>query len=82
MKNEAQDLEKILEAHDLGDQIKKVLARIPEKYREVIVLCMIQGHTYEEAAKILKCKRSVVSMRLSRARAHFIKMMKKMRKRS
>ena len=42
---------------------------LPEKYREAVVLCCIEGYTMPEAAQLLHIGVSAVSMRLHRARS-------------
>lgn len=42
--------------------------RLPEKYRRPVILCYLDGQTYEEAAKRLGCPIGTVRVRLSRAR--------------
>ena len=44
------------------------IEKLPVKYRDVIVLCDIQGHSYEDAASILRCRVGSVGSRLSKAR--------------
>jgi RNA polymerase sigma factor (sigma-70 family) len=56
------------ERPDLGPALCEEVARLPEKYREVIVLCCLEGHTYEEAARRLGRPIGTVKIRLSRAR--------------
>ena len=56
------------ERPDLGPALCEEVARLPEKYREVIVLCYLEGHTYEEAARRLGRPIGTVKVRLSRAR--------------
>ena len=41
---------------------------LPEKYRSPIVLCYLQGHSTEEAAKLLGCPERTIQFRLSRGR--------------
>ena len=48
--------------------VHKHIMLLPEKYREVLVLCDIQGCSYEDVASILKCKIGSVGSRLSKAR--------------
>jgi RNA polymerase sigma factor (sigma-70 family) len=43
------------------------LSRLPAKYRAPVVLCYLQGHTQDEAARQLGCPRKTVTTRLTRA---------------
>jgi RNA polymerase sigma factor (sigma-70 family) len=56
------------ERPDLGPALYEEVERLPERYREVIVLCYLEGHTYEEAARRLGRPIGTVKVRLSRAR--------------
>jgi RNA polymerase sigma factor (sigma-70 family) len=42
--------------------------RLPERYRSPIILCDLEGHTYEEAARHLDCPVGTIRSRLARAR--------------
>ncbi|MBL7069721.1 MAG: RNA polymerase sigma factor [Candidatus Omnitrophica bacterium] len=53
---------------EMEDLIQEHVNRLPIKYKAVLVLCDIQGCSYEDAAKILKCRVGSVGSRLSRAR--------------
>jgi RNA polymerase sigma factor (sigma-70 family) len=44
------------------------LASLPEKYREAVVLCDLQGKTRKEAAHQLNCREGTVASRLGRGR--------------
>ncbi len=44
------------------------VARLPERYRLPVVLCYLEGLTYEAAADRLRCPLGTLSIRLSRAR--------------
>lgn len=52
--------------------VEEVLAGLDKKYRSVILLCDMEGMSYEEAARALKCSKANVGTRLSRARKIFI----------
>jgi RNA polymerase sigma-70 factor (ECF subfamily) len=48
--------------------LRKAIAALPARYREVIVLCDLQGRSYEEAATVLCCAVGTVRSRLHRGR--------------
>ena len=48
--------------------LRRSLARLPEKYREVLVLQVIGGYSGEEMANMLDLPRATVNTRLFRAR--------------
>jgi RNA polymerase sigma-70 factor, ECF subfamily len=56
-------------AMDRVEMIRKVIATLPEKYREVVVLCDLQEMSYEKAAASLGCPVGTVRSRLHRGRA-------------
>jgi RNA polymerase sigma factor (sigma-70 family) len=45
------------------------LGELPEKYREALVLCYLEGQTQEEAARRLGCPLATVRTRVARGRA-------------
>lgn len=53
---------------DLRPVLDEEVNRLPEKYRLPVVLCYLQGHTNEEAARQLGCPRGTILSRLARAR--------------
>ena len=53
------------EFHGIVDE---ELGHLPEKYRAPVVLCYLEGMTYEEAGRHLGCSKGTISTRLTRAR--------------
>jgi RNA polymerase sigma factor (sigma-70 family) len=54
--------------HELRPALDATVALLPEKYRVLVVLCYMEGKTYEEAARLLALAKGTVSTRLSQAR--------------
>jgi len=64
-----------LENYAKGETIEAVRSAIltlPERYREVVVLCDLQELSYQETAEVLGCAVGTVRSRLHRARALLI----------
>jgi RNA polymerase sigma factor (sigma-70 family) len=53
---------------DLRPVLDEEVGRLPDKYRIPFVLCYLEGHTNEEAARQLGCPRGTILSRLARAR--------------
>ncbi len=53
---------------DLRPVIDEEVNRLPEKYRQPVLLCYLQGLSSEEAARRLGCAKGTIFSRLSRAR--------------
>jgi RNA polymerase sigma factor (sigma-70 family) len=53
---------------ELEEALDLALAQLPEKYRQAIVLCCLEGKTQEEAAGQLDCPLGTVRSRLARGR--------------
>ena len=49
-------------------RLRELIAGLPPRYREVVVLCDLEAKTYEETALILECAVGTVRSRLHRAR--------------
>ena len=56
------------EDHELRLVLAEELARLPEKYRAPVLLCDMEGLTYDAAARQLGCPAGTVGVRLMRAR--------------
>jgi RNA polymerase sigma-70 factor (ECF subfamily) len=54
------------------ESVRRSVLALPERYREVVVLCDLQEVSYAEAAEILGCAVGTVRSRLHRARALLI----------
>ena len=52
--------------------LRQAILRLPVHYREVVVLCELNGLSYEDAAAIIRCPVGTVRSRLSRARQMLI----------
>jgi RNA polymerase sigma factor (sigma-70 family) len=52
----------------IGDEVANALNSLPVDFRTVIILCDVEGFTYEEMAKILDIPIGTVRSRLHRAR--------------
>jgi RNA polymerase sigma-70 factor (ECF subfamily) len=53
-------------------QLRLAIVRLPLRYREAIVLCELNGLSYEDAAAAIRCPIGTVRSRLSRARQMLI----------
>jgi RNA polymerase sigma-70 factor (ECF subfamily) len=58
----------IVEETHLDGEVQKALDRLPEQYRLAVVLCDVQGFSYEEIAGMLKCSVGTVRSRIHRGR--------------
>jgi RNA polymerase sigma-70 factor (ECF subfamily) len=51
------------------EDLKRAILTLPPRYREAVVLCDLEGKSYEEASALLECALGTVRSRLHRARA-------------
>lgn len=65
---DANDLQEKLFGHLLDDEVTKALESLPEEFRTVVILCDIEGLTYEEIAEFVECPVGTVRSRLHRGR--------------
>ena len=55
-------------AVDRNEHVQQALLKLPDQYREAIVLCEYEGYSYEEMAEALDCSHHVVKNRIHRAK--------------
>jgi RNA polymerase sigma-70 factor (ECF subfamily) len=55
-------------AAEAGTEVRRALAQIPVKHREVVVLCDLHGLSYAEAGTVLRITTAAVRARLHRGR--------------
>lgn len=65
------------ETKEIHQDLEKAIAELPEKFREVFLLCEREGQSYEQVATILDIPLKTVSTRLYRARQRLLKSMSK-----
>jgi len=66
--NDASPLDDLTRTESI-ESVRKAVLSLPERYREVVVLCELQEMSYAEAAEVLGCAIGTVRSRLHRARA-------------
>lgn len=64
---------------ELQSLIRKAMNELGEEYKTVLVLCDIEGLSYDEIAVILKCPVGTVKSRINRARQSLRKKISEMR---
>jgi len=62
------DLQEALYGNLLDDDVAGAIAELPEDFRTVVILCDIEGLTYEEIAEFVDCPLGTVRSRLHRGR--------------
>ena len=58
-----------------NERIRDGIEKLPVQYREVLVLCDLEGLSYKEISRIIKLPIGTVMSRLSRARKKMIKLL-------
>ena len=61
-------LEKDIYDNLLDDELSEAITSLPEDFRTVVILCDIEGYTYDEIADFIDCPVGTVRSRLHRAR--------------
>jgi RNA polymerase sigma-70 factor (ECF subfamily) len=62
------DLQERLFGNLLEDDVAEALESLPEDFKTVVILCDIEGFTYEEIAEFVECPIGTVRSRLHRGR--------------
>jgi RNA polymerase sigma-70 factor (ECF subfamily) len=57
--------------------LRRAIVELPESYRAAVLLCGLEGKSYEEAAEILGCPVGTVRSRMHRARARLARRLRK-----
>ncbi len=65
---ETTDLEDLMYREMMDDDVTKALSDLPEDFRTVVMLCDIEGFTYEEIANMLDVPIGTIRSRLHRGR--------------
>ena len=71
-----EDLVQGVERRFTAEEVKKILAQMDEKYREVLVLKFLEGQDYKEISDILKKPLGTVATLINRAKKQFGKISK------
>ena len=53
-----------------GDEVNRILAELSPEFRLAVILCDVEGFTYQEIGDVLDCAVGTVRSRLARARCH------------
>ena len=67
-KPEKNEFDKLIDNSTLGDEVSSAVNSLPLDYRTVIILCDVEGFSYEEISQILDVPIGTVRSRLNRAR--------------
>ena len=66
------NLEKEILDRSFSDEVLRALSELPEEWRTSVLLCDVEGFSYEEIAEALECPVGTVRSRLARARAQLL----------
>lgn len=67
-RTETSDLENLMFREMMDDDLSTALKRLPEDFRTVVLLCDVEGYTYEEIANMLDVPIGTIRSRLHRGR--------------
>ena len=57
------------------EQVQQALLKVSPCYRDVLILCDIEGYPYREAAQMLHCSMNTIASRLARGRMQLAKLL-------
>jgi len=66
------NLEEELLSKGVGDEVATALATLPEAWRTCLLLCDVEGLSYDEIASVVDCPGGTVRSRIARARARLM----------
>lgn len=67
-RTDTSDLERIMFRELIDDDLSRALNKLPEDFRTVVLLCDVEGFTYEEIANMLDVPIGTIRSRLHRGR--------------
>ena len=67
-RTDTSDLESLMFRNLMDDNFSKALAKLPEDFRTVVLLCDVDGFTYEEISNMLDVPIGAIRSRLHRGR--------------
>lgn len=73
---DSEDPEATLLRREHREALENALASLPEAFREVIVLCDIEGQSYQQIAEVLKINIGTVKSRIARGREELRRILK------
>jgi RNA polymerase sigma-70 factor (ECF subfamily) len=65
---------------EMVNSVRRAILSLPERYREVVILCELEELSYMESAQILGCAVATVRSRLHRARSLLLEKMQPQKK--
>jgi len=77
IKGKNYELEQIVENRETRRLLEKEIGRLPEKYREIVILRDINGFSYNEISEILSINMETVKTRIKRGREIIVKKIKR-----
>lgn len=60
--------EAVMQSHQLRDSIASAIAKLPEKYRNIIIMRELNDMSYEDIGRVLDIEQGTVKSRISRGR--------------